>query len=59
MSFDDTAAADKRIEAYMKFCRRKFTHSSLIPKQHVLESHVSVMDANIGVRYGVSWGTER
>ena len=42
VSCDDIAATDRRIEACMKFYRRKFADSSVIPKQHILESHVSV-----------------
>ena len=42
MSCDDIAAADRSIEAYMKFYRGKFADRSVIPKQHILESHASV-----------------
>ena len=42
VSCDDIVAADRSIEAYMKFNRRKFADRSVTPKQHILESHVSV-----------------
>ena len=42
VSCDDIAAADRSIEAYMKFYRRKFADKSVTPKQHILESQVSV-----------------
>ena len=42
VSSDDIVAADRSIKAYMKFYRRKFADRSVTPKQHILESHVSV-----------------
>ena len=36
VSSDDIVAADRSIEAYMEFYRRKFADRSDIPKQHIL-----------------------
>ena len=52
MSCDDIAAADRSIEAYIKFYRRKFADRSVIPKQHILENHVSVWMETWGVGMG-------
>ena len=52
VSCDDIAATDRRIEAYMKFYRTKFADNSVIPKQHILESHVSVWMQTWGLGMG-------
>ena len=53
VSCDDIVAADRRIEVYINFYRRKFADSSVIQKQPILESHDSVWMQTWGFGMGL------
>ena len=53
VSENNIRQADDHIQAYMTFLRKKFPDTSIIPKQHILENHVSAWMETWGFGMGL------